>query len=174
MLFLEIVSVSTFKRFRKDKMKIFSPSVKLRLAFCLSLTNYCTIKGEKAEMKSNQPSSVSILLSTWGLFLLTVESSELWWCHHQYPYLNIMGGEMPRGVFRTLPNMYDDVLAKILQTLIIFTGAWIWLWMPHPTLLLPISDVPTTPTAVTWLFKNSENVSIYKKKCLSFYSETSE
>ena len=33
------------------------------------------------------------------------------------------GGEMPRGVFRTLPNMYDDVLAKILQTLIIFTGA---------------------------------------------------
>lgn len=91
-LFLEIVSVSTFKRFRKDKMKIFSPSVKLRLAFCLSLTNYCTIKGEKAEMKSNQPSSVSILLSTWGLFLLTVESSELWWCHHQYPYLNIMGG----------------------------------------------------------------------------------
>lgn len=96
-LFLEIVSVSTFKRFRKDKMKIFSPSVKLRLAFCLSLTNYCTIKGEKAEMKSNQPSSVSILLSTWGLFLLTVESSELWWCHHQYPYLNIMGGRCPEA-----------------------------------------------------------------------------
>ena len=84
--------------FRKDKMKIFSPSVKLRLAFCLSLTYYCTIKGEKTEMKSNQPSSGSILLSTWGLFLLTAESSELWWCHHQYPYLNIMGGDAQRRI----------------------------------------------------------------------------
>ena len=75
-MILEIAGVTTFPSlyssspdegpivFRKTKMAIFSPAVKFSLAFCLSVTCNRTVKGEKVEMKSNIPSSGSILMST--------------------------------------------------------------------------------------------------------------